>query len=206
MVKYIITKLSAGSCWAFSAVAATEGIVMLSTGKLVSLSEQELMDCDIRSEDDACYGGDMQDAFEFIIKNGGLTMESNDPYMATNGTCKGGYNSSATIKSYEEVPANNEGDLMKAVANQPVSVAVDGGGMTFQLYSGGILTGSCGTDLNHGIVAIGYGTDSNGTKYWLFKNSWGTTWGENGYLRMEKDISDKRGMCGIAMNSSYPIA
>ncbi|KAI5018337.1 hypothetical protein ZWY2020_043225 [Hordeum vulgare] len=169
------SRQTSGSCWAFSAVAATEGIVMLSTGKLVSLSEQELIDCDIHGEDDGCYGGDMQDASEFIIKNGGLTMDSNYPYMATNGTCKAGYNSSATLKSYEEVPANNEGDLMKAVANQPVSVAVDGGDMTFQLYSGGILTGSCGTDMNHGIAAIGYGTDSNGTKYWLFKNSWGTT-------------------------------
>lgn len=146
----------------------------------------------------------MDDAFKFIIKNGGLTMESSYPYTAADGKCKAGSNSAATITGFEDVPANNEGALMKAVANQPVSVAVDGGDMTFQFYSGGVMTGSCGTDLDHGIAAIGYGKTSDGTSYWLMKNSWGTTWGEDGYLRMEKDIADKKGMCGLAMEPSYP--
>ncbi|RLM73232.1 senescence-specific cysteine protease SAG39-like [Panicum miliaceum] len=152
-------------------------------------------------EDQGCNGGEMDDAFKFIIKNGGLTSY---PYTAQDGQCKAGSSSVATIKGYEDLPTNNEAALTKAVANQPVSVAVDGGDMTFQFYSGGVMTGSCGTDLDHGIAAIGYEQDSDGTKYWLMKNSWGTTWGENGFLRMEKDISDKRGMCGLAMQPSYP--
>ncbi|XP_048560291.1 senescence-specific cysteine protease SAG39-like [Triticum urartu] len=193
-----------GCCWAFSAVAVTEGIVKLKTSKLISLSEQELVDCDVHGEDQGCEGGLMDDAFKFIIKNGGLTMESRYPYTAADGKCKAGSNSAATITGFEDVPANNEGALMKAVANQPVSVAVDGGDMTFQFYSGGVMTGSCGTDLDHGIAAIGYGKTSDGTSFWLMKNSWGTTWGEIGYLRMEKDIADKKGMCGLAMEPSYP--
>ncbi|KAF8666106.1 hypothetical protein HU200_053820 [Digitaria exilis] len=110
-----------GCCWAFSAVAAMEGIVKLSTGNLISLSEQEVVDCDTHSMDEGCEGGWMDGAFEFVIKNGGITTESNYPYKAVDGKCKGGSKSAATIKGYEDVPVNNEAALMKAVANQPVS-------------------------------------------------------------------------------------
>ncbi|KAL6650397.1 hypothetical protein ACP70R_009322 [Stipagrostis hirtigluma subsp. patula] len=189
-------------CWGFSAVAAMEGIVKLTTGKLFSLSTQEIADCD--GEDQACYGGgDTDDAFKFIIKNGGLATASNYSHATGDEKCKR-VKSVATIKGYEDVPTNDEAALMKAVANQPVSVTVDGGDRAFQFYSGGVMTGFCGTDLNHGIAAIGYGTASDGTKYWIMKNSWGTSWGEKGYARMEKDIADKRGMCGLAMQPSYP--
>lgn len=149
----------------------------------------------------------MDDAFKFIEKNHGLNTEANYPYQATDSTCntKKAASSAAKITGYEDVPANNEAALLKAVASQPVAVAIDAGGYEFQFYSSGIFTGSCGTDLDHGVAAVGYGV-SDGTNYWLVKNSWGSQWGEEGYIRMQRDVSAKEGLCGIAMQASYPTA
>ncbi|XP_028092071.1 senescence-specific cysteine protease SAG39-like [Camellia sinensis] len=196
-----------GCCWAFSAVAATEGIHQLKTGKLISLSEQELVDCDT-SQDQGCGGGEMDNAFKFIINNNGLTTEANYPYEGTDGTCNTNKEAShaATITGYEDVPSNSESALLKAVAIQPVSVAIDASGSAFQHYSSGVFTGDCGTQLDHGVTAVGYGTSDDGTKYWLVKNSWGMSWGEGGYIRMQRDIDAAEGLCGIAMDASYPTA
>ncbi|XP_074582200.1 senescence-specific cysteine protease SAG39-like [Curcuma longa] len=196
------------SGWAFSAVAAMEGITQLTSGQLISLSEQELVDCDVNGEDYGCNGGVMDNAFVFIINNGGLATDVNYPYKGIDWTCSEEKSSpsAATISGFEDVPVDDEAALRKAVAHQPVSVAIDVSGSEFRFYEGGIFTRDCGTDVDHGVTAVGYGEASDGSKYWLVKNSWGAGWGEQGYIRMERDVDAKEGLCGIAMRASYPTA
>ena len=150
----------------------------------------------------------MDNAFQFIQDNHGLTTEASYPYTGVDGTCNTNQEAkhTATINGHEDVPANNENALLNAVASQPVSVAIAAGGSDFQFYSSGVFTRACGTSLDHGVTAVGYGVTNDGFKYWLVKNSWGTQWGEGGYKRMQRDVVAKEGLCGIAMQASFPTA
>lgn len=193
-----------GSCWAFSTTGAVEGAWALAGHGLVSLSEQQLVDCNTQNY--GCGGGWPAVAMQYIISNGGITTEQNYPYTAQNGSCNKSAASkiAASIHSHGAVSANNYPALATAVSQQPISVLVDAGGADWQSYGGGIVTDTgCGTNLDHAVLAVGYDFGSS-PPYWLVKNSWGTGWGESGYIQLA--IVAGNGICGVQMNAVYPIA
>jgi len=197
-----------GSCWTFSASGAMEGAWSIAKGSLVSLSEQELVDCaGLKYGSMGCNGGQMDGAFKYAIDNG-MCTEAAYPYTSgvtkTAGTC---HSCSAVdhFSSCSDVKPNDQISLKAAVAQQPVSIAISADTKYFQSYSSGVLTSStCYTSLDHGVLIVGYGTE-NGIKYWLVKNSWSTSWGDQGYVKIARsDSTNDPGVCGISMSPSFP--
>jgi C1A family cysteine protease len=197
-----------GSCWTFSASGAMEGAWSIAKGSLVSLSEQELVDCaGLKYGSMGCNGGQMDGAFKYAIDNG-MCTESSYPYTSgvtkTAGTC---HSCSAVdhFSSCSDVKPNDQISLKAAVAQQPVSIAIEADTKYFQSYSSGVLTSSsCGQNLDHGVLIVGYGVE-NGIKYWLVKNSWSTSWGDQGYVKIARsDSTNDAGICGIGMQPSFP--
>lgn len=196
-----------GSCWSFSATGAMEGAWAIAKGDLISLSEQQLVDCSSGFEygNHGCNGGLMDGAFQYAIDNG-MCSEESYSYTAKNGNCKSCHQV-VSISNCNDVPANNQLALKEVVGTiGPVSVAIEADTRTFQLYTGGVITSdACGTNLDHGVLVVGYGRENN-LDFWLVKNSWGKSWGENGYVKIERSDSSKdAGICGIAMQPSFPI-
>jgi len=192
-----------GSCWAFSSTGSTEGAHFLAKGALISLSEQNLVDCSNAEGNQGCNGGLMTQAFDYIIKNHGIDTESSYPYTAQNGNCHfSAANIGSTLVTYTNVQSGSEADLVAKINLGPTSVAIDASHSSFQLYKSGIYyEPACSSSaLDHGVLAVGYG--STGSKdYYIVKNSWGTDWGMAGYIDMSRNRNNN---CGIATMATLP--
>jgi C1A family cysteine protease len=204
-----------GSCWSFSTTGALEGAYFNKYNTLQSFSEQQLVDCDNRrngGKDMGCSGGLMDNAFAWISKKGGLCSEKDYPYVSgttkETGTCQSGCAlvKNSDISTFVDVVPSSDEEMMKALSLNPVSIAIQADQREFQLYKSGVFTGACGTKLDHGVLAVGYGY-IEGEDFYLVKNSWGTSWGDKGYIKLGRGekYNNGDGQCGMLLQASYPV-
>lgn len=197
---------SCGSCWAFSSTGALESAWSIQKGEMILLSEQQLVDCtNVKWGNLGCNGGWYYNSYDYLANGNTLETEDDYPYTAVTGkTCNDTKKGKVSDINYAVVDPGLE--LIKAALNVgPVNVAVAAGNNVFMDYTGGIITEAdgCPTDIDHAILAVGYGTE-NGVEYYIVKNSWGTDWGEEGYVRIQA-IDGRTGVCGINGNVAYPV-
>lgn len=194
-----------GSCWAFAATGAVESAYFLQSGQLTPLSQQQLLDCSQLFGTSGCDGGEMVDAYSYIIAQGGLETAQEYPYEAKDGKCRlNGSQPIAAISSFTSIEKGSSAQLKLAVAQQPVSVGVQANEKVWQMYESGVMDSDCGQRLNHAVLVVGYGRE-DGLDYWLVKNTWGEDWGIEGYVKiLRDDESTDGGLCGIALDASYP--
>jgi cathepsin L len=200
-----------GSCWAFATTANAESVWAISFGELFDLSEEFLVDCatGIGYFNMGCNGGQPDSAFKYMINNGQCS-EASYPYEAgttkTAGSCQKCSIEPVQFSGCYDVAPKDQVSLMAAVSKQPVVIAIEADTRYFQSYSSGILdSATCGTTLDHAVEIVGYGTE-NGVDYWNVRNSWGSSWGENGYVRIKKTSSTNDiGVCGVAAEPSFLV-
>lgn len=191
---------SCGSCWTFSVIATLEAHIAIQTGKLLPLSEQQLVDCVQNPHHcggtGGCEGATQELGFDYVTKYGGIANRNEYKYTARDGKCVADTKTKiASIKGFTQLPVNDYNALMTAIANQgPVAISV--AASAWPMYHSGIYNGDCGTTINHAVTAVGYG-EENGHKYWIVRNSWGTSWGEKGHIRVHREDSAKDVVCGI---------
>jgi len=193
-----------GSCWAFSTTGSLEGAHFAATGELLSFSEEQLVEC-ATTLNMGCNGGNPLWAFRYLSTHK-AELESTYPYTSgdgSSGSCKYSESSATavSVKSSGSITADSVSQMKAALATQPISVLVEADKMVFQTYQSGVLNSTkCGTSLDHAVLAVGYGEEA-GQEYWLVKNSWNTTWGDQGYIKLA--IVDGDGICGVQMGPSH---
>eukprot|EP00386_Alphamonas_edax_P006206 GDKI01020190.1.p1 GENE.GDKI01020190.1~~GDKI01020190.1.p1 ORF type:complete len:414 (-),score=151.63 GDKI01020190.1:416-1597(-) len=213
VIGHIRDQSECGSCWAFSATGSLEGAYCAAGHGPIDISEQQLVDCSKKQGNAGCRGGLMTQAFQYVMDNKGICAESDYPYKGAVarlpffGNCKAKKCKNAMkIEGFSAVPKNNDDALTAAIALKgAIAVAIQADERAFQFYKSGVFSAPCGTNLNHGVLAVGYGSE-NGEDYYIVKNSWGSSWGDKGYIKFARGahINGGQGQCGVNMWPVFP--